>query len=470
MFLDPTKLSEASPGDVLQAAAEGHLGLDHRFLHALLDREDVAVPAVISFAERDRTEDAVDLAPELLSLFRHWNSPEALPFLIRYIKEDPEEISDEAVETLVAIGQRALEPLLSLYGELNETDESASGEVAFILASLRIRDERILKILVDRLDYDFADTALLLEVYGDPAAIPVIEKAAAEVGGDDTELQEEIARVVKVLRANADVRASAIADEPFDIWSLYPEEADLPMDLVDEDERAELLKYPVASIRAAAASSFFNRDLYPVLRNTLLQLATNDDSPVVRARAWEALTNATEETEVVEAMLSALRKADLPVEERGGLLVGLAPESDRNEVRNAMAEFYAVEEGRAKALEAMWRSMHPSFRDYFAKHLNDPDLEVRRGAIWGVGYYGLKTELASLRQLFEHEDLRSDALFAYSLAIPAEISHGRMKGLFARIEKDAKGLSEMEEQLVMAALDERLMLAGKEPFFARSED
>jgi HEAT repeat protein len=291
--------------------------------------------------------------------------------------------------------------------------------------------------LEDRLPYDFADTALLMEIYGDPAAIPAIEKAAAELGEGDKELRDEVSRVVEALRSGDKDKATELTDEPFDIWALYPEEADLPMDLLDEDERTELLGHPVASIRAAAASSFFNRDISPELRKTLLKLATSDDFAAVRARAWEALTNATDEPEVIEAMLNALRKPDLEPEERGGLLVGLAPEADRNEVRKAIADFYTAGEGRAKALEAMWRSMHPSFRDYFAKHLHDPDLEVRRGAIWGVGYYGLKSELSHLRELFEDEELRSDALFAYSLAVPADVSRGRMKGLLARIEKDA---------------------------------
>ena len=158
------------------------------------------------------------------------------------------------------------------------------------------------------------------------------------------------------------------------------------------------------------------------------------------------------------------------MEERGGLLVGMAPEADRDEVRKAMIDVYEVPAGRAKALEAMWRSVHPSFRNYFARHLDDPDLEVRRGAVWGVGYYGLRTELDRVRKLLEHDELRSDALFAYALALPTEVSRGRMKGLLTRIEKDAHGLSEMEEELVKTALDERLMLAGKEPVFAEQED
>ena len=98
MFLDPDKLNEATPAEVLEAAARGQLGLDHRFLHALLDRPQEALPAAVSFGARGRTEDVVDLGPELVALFRHWKAPEGIPFLIGYIKEDPEHVPDDAVE------------------------------------------------------------------------------------------------------------------------------------------------------------------------------------------------------------------------------------------------------------------------------------------------------------------------------------------------------------------------------------
>lgn len=468
MFLDPTRLAEASPAEVLEAAAGGRLGLDQRFLRALVDRPQESLPAILAFAERDRSQDAVDLAPELIALFRYWKAPEAVPFLIRYIKQAPEDIPDEVIETLVALGQPALEPLVRLYQEL---DKSQSGEVAFILANLGIRDDRILRLLLDRLEYDVSDGAFLLGLYGDPAARPALERARAALGGANNELKKDIDQSLEGFQsASAAVPKQAPGEEQFDIWALYPEEADPPMELLDEDERAELLQHPSASVRAAAAASFFNRELTPELRTKLLRVAKGDESASVRARAWEALTNATEDIEVVEAMLAAMHNPELPVEERGGVLVGLAPEADRNEVRNAMLELYKLPEGRAKALEAMWRSLHPSFRDYFSKHLDDPDLEIRRASVWGVGYYGLRKELDRLRHLFGDEDLRADAIFAYSLALPAEVSRGRMKGLLARIEKDARGLSEMEEELVKTALDERLMLAGREPFFSQQED
>jgi hypothetical protein len=469
LFLDPNRLLEAPAGEVLEAAAVGHLGLDHRFLHSLVDRPTEAIPAALRFAERDGSHDAVDLAPELIALFRYWKTPEALPFYIRYIREAPEDIPADLIEAIVEIGQPALEPLIALY---KDSDESEGSEVAFILASLGMHDPRVLSILIDRLEIDPSDGVFLLGLYGDAAAAPAIEKKAGELGEVSEALRNEFAQTLEQLRetlSGEELRA-AHENDSFDIWALYPEEADLPVELLDEDERAELFQHPVSSMRAGAVASFFNRELTADLRAKLLGLARNDPAASVRARAWEALTEATEQTEVVEAMLQALRNPELSIEERSGLLVGLAPEADRNEVRLAIVDLYNTSQGRAKALEAMWRSLHPSFRDYFAKHLDDPDLEIRRGAVWGAGYYGLKSELDRLRKLFDDEDLRSDSLFAYALALPAELSRGRMKGLLARVEKDAHGLSEMEEELVKAALDERLMLAGKEPFFSEQRD
>lgn len=465
-FLDPDKLAEAAPADILEAASQGHLGLDHRFLHALLDRREEALPVVVEFSKRDRESFPVDLAPELIAIYRVWNTPDSVEFFIRYLKEDPEDVPDELIEALVAIGKPALEPLLKLYAE---TEESERGEIAFILANLRVKDERVLALLLDRLELDVADTALLLSVYGDPAAIAALETESAVYESGADELKNELAQAIDAL-CNPEAVSPPAEDEPFNIWALYPEQADLPVDLLDSDERAVLLDHPVAAVRAAAANSFFNRELNPQERAKMLVLAKTDPSTTVRTRAWESLMGATEETAVVEAMLAALRNPEISVEERGGLLVGLAPEADRNEVREAIQRLYAEPGGRAKALEAMWRSMHASFKENFAKHLDDEDLEVRRGAIWGVGYHNLRGELDRLRKLFDHEELRSDALFAYTLATPAELSRGRMKGLLARIEEEAGGLSEMEEELVKAALDERLMLAGKEPFFVAQED
>jgi hypothetical protein len=469
LLLNPDKLSDVPPAEVLNAAARGHIGLDHRFLHALLDRSEESMPAVLEFGKRDRSHDAVDLAPDLIAIHRHWKRPDSLDFLINYIKEAPTDVPDEAIEAVVELGQAALEPLLTLYGELDETE---SGEIAFMLANLGVRDPRVLELLLERMEYDLSDTLLLLGVYGDPQARGPLEITGADLPASEGQLKQEIRETLETLDAAAAVGAKPEREsEPFDIWSQYPERAELPIELLDEEERLNLLATsPSPDVRAAAASSFFNRELSDEQRTKLLSTATSDDAPDVRARAWEALMNSTEDANVAAAMLEALRNPETTLEERGGLLVGLAPEADRNEVRQAIEQLYSNPSGRAKALEAMWRSIHPSFRDYFPKHLDDSDVEIQRGAIWGVGYYGLKAELERLRKLFDHPDLRSDAIFAYALASPGELSRGRMKGILARIEKDAHGLSDIEEDLVKAALDERLMLAGKEPFFSAEFD
>jgi HEAT repeat protein len=460
MFLDPTQLQSASPTEILNEVAQGHLDIDHRVLHALLDRPAETIPALVELAKRDEWKESGDLEHDIAQLFHALRAPEGIPFLIEAIRLYPEDIHDEISEALHFFGKPAIEALLALYAELDESD---SEEVAFLLATFHVRDERIFQLLLDRLEFNAAEGAFLLGMYGDPAAKPHLEAVAAALDSGEQELRKEIAEALKLL----ETQAEAIHEPtPLDIYSIYPEEADLPIDLLSEEQRVKLLDDPRPGIRAQAAHSFFNQHADRRVAKRLLQLATSDSDQTVRARAWESLSDATEETDVVEAMLDALRTSSTPLEERAGLLIGLSMEADRNEVRSAMEALYRDHpEVRSKALEAMWRSLHPSFRDYFAQHLNDNDIEVRRSAVWGVGYYRVKSALEQLRKLFDDEDLRSDAIFAYALALPTDISKGRAKNLLSRIEKDAGGLSEIEERLVMTALDECLMLSGKEPVF-----
>ena len=205
---------------ILDAAAHGHLGLDQRFLRSLLDRRAETVPALVLFGARDRSDDTVNLAPELLALFRYWKAPEGVPFLVQFIREDPEHVPDEAVEALVEIGVPALDPLIDLYKML---DESEGGEVAFILANLGVRDERILQGLTDRLEFDLSDTLLLLSMYGDPAAIPAIQSAIEDLEESDAELRREATEVITTLSAKPGETHEAGSREPFDIYATYPD-------------------------------------------------------------------------------------------------------------------------------------------------------------------------------------------------------------------------------------------------------
>jgi HEAT repeat protein len=461
VLLDHSQLLSASPAEILHEIVHGRLDIDHRVLHALLDRHEQTLSALLEVAKSDAWQTSGDLEIDIAQLFHALRAPQGVPFLVEAVRLHPDEIPDEIVEALHAFGETSIEALLELYSEL---DEANSEEVAFLLASFHIRDERIFKLLMDRFEFSASEGAFLLGIYGDPAAVPHLENLRATLGPDDGELKKEIDESLALLGSQKQARDEIV---PLDIYSRYPEEAEIPIDLFSEEERLELLEDLRPAIRERAAHSFFNQHPNDSVVKRLFRLATSDENEAVRSRAWESLLDATDDSEIVEAMLKRLRDAETPIPEKASLLIGLSMETDRNEVRKAIEGMYRDHpQYRAKTLEAMWRSLHPSFRDYFARHLDDEDVEVRRSAVWGVGYYAVKPALDKLRTLFDDEDLRGDAIFAYGLALPNhDLSKGRAKGMLKRIEQDAGGLSMVEERLAMAALDERLLLSGKEAVF-----
>jgi hypothetical protein len=152
-----------------------------------------------------------------------------------------------------------------------------------------------------------------------------------------------------------------------------------------------------------------------------------------------------------------------------GALVGWASREDGGAFDQTAKELYGIPEARAKALEAMWRSLDRSYADYFVRHLDDPDSEVQRMAIRGVGYCQVRGEVNHLKEFFDDEDVREDALFAYAMAAPADPTPSRMRSLFNKIDAEAS-LNDEERELVALALDERMMLAGKDRIFFQEED
>jgi HEAT repeat protein len=467
IFPDPNQLESIAPAEILQALAQGRLAPDHRALRALVARPDETVSAMLAFAEQNRADDIVDLEPEFIALIRHMHNARSIPVLVDLLRRNPSEVTDGLIEAIVSFGAEAVDPLLGLHLEIQEKDEESAEEVAFVLANLGVKDARILDVLNQYLEFDALEGAFLLGLYGDPAAVQALEKLLAELPADDAPLRKELTGAIAQLRAG--ITPEREPDE-FDLFDEYPETEPLPVELLTENERIELLENPLPEVRAKAVESFFNHESAPEVKQKLLELAKSDTAVEVRARAWETLMDAADNPQVVEAMLAVIRNPAAPAEERAGAVIGLALEADRNEVRQAMLDLYGLETARAKALQAMWRSLHPSFRDYFPKHLSDADLETRRAAIWGVGYYAIRSELDRLRGFFDDEELRADALFAYAMTIPGDVSPSRMKALLNRIEKDAHGLTEEEESLVMVAIDERLALGGKQPYFAGRSD
>ena len=274
---------------------------------------------------RPHDKDRIDLDPLLVDLFRHWNTPEALDFLIDAVRRTHEDVNDELVQTLLPFGERAVEPLLKLYEELGEEQGS---DIAFLLAGLRVHDPRVLALLLDRLQFDAADGALCLELYHDPAARPALETMLAEIPAEEVELRRDLQHALEEL----DQPAPVYEPIPFDIFAEYPARELPAFEVLSESERMQLIESPDAETRAAAAHSFFNQELDPKTRAALFRLAQSDPDAKVRGRAWESLADATEDAAIRDAMLAILTDTSRDIAERGGAAVGLYAVADRDDV------------------------------------------------------------------------------------------------------------------------------------------
>lgn len=463
-FPDPANLSELSVYDLLEVAAKAHVGIDRRWAKAIVDRGETAIPDLVKFGLKDRAGDEVDLEEDLIAIFRHLRTPEAIPFLIECIKHQPEDVEDDIIETLIHLGDRVIEPLLKLYEEIGEEDGS---DIAFILASLGVRDQRIFDLLLERLEYDAADGAFLLGLYGDKESKPALEKMLAEIDPEDADLRREIVFAIEQADAKT-VREPH--DEHFDFWAAFPEKAVPPAEILSEEERLEMLASSSAEYRIEAAEVFRGGEMSSKVQTRLLEVAKTDAEPDVRGAAWRSLVEAIEDRSIRAAMKEALRNESASTVERMGALVALAQGDDDPEVTKYIRQFYDRPETRARAIEAMWRSLDRSFAPIYPKHLDDSDIEVRRNAIWGVGYAGLASEVGRLRIFFEDDELRTDALFAYALAMPGGISRGRVRSMLRKIEDVSGGLSQGELELVKVALDQRLSMNGLEPVYSQQRE
>jgi hypothetical protein len=462
---DPGHYDQMPVIELLRAAARGWVAADQRLLKSIIGRDSAPADA-LAFSREAHDRDRVGLDLVLADLLHYFRSgtdanvaaPEALEFFIDLIRRQPEEVDDSIVEAVLAYGEKAVEPLLSLYHEL---DEELGSDVAFLLAGLRVRDPRVLSLLLDRLEFNAADGAFCLGLYGDPSARPALEKMLAEIPEQDQELRREFTYALEQL----DEPEPAYEPSPFDILSEYPAHELPEFEVLSDAERIQMCGSPDAEIRAAAAHGFFNAELPPEARDALLKLAQSDPDATVRGRAWESLADAVEDSEIRGQMIAVLRDSSRPVEERGGAAVGLYGVAEEPEIRPHIESLY--EEGgpaRAWALEAMWRSLYKPFAKYFAPNLTDDNPAIVRQAVRGAGYFRLTSEIERIASYFDNEDLREDALFAYAMAMPGETTRGRARGVLRKIDSITQ-LTRSEARLVMFAIDERLRLFGLEPVF-----
>ncbi len=455
MILTPQQYPEISTPDLLTAAARGEVGVDHRWLRAVIERGDAVIPDLIDFLDLD-DEYPYPINDVLLDVARHFKSPATVPFLQEFARQYSYEFDDELIDAFLAIGPAALEPLLTIYEESN----GEAVEASYTLAALGVRDQRIFDLLVKELETHPFEAAISLARYGDEAARPILENALASA--TDEHVKGAIQEALKDLGT-----APPEEIEPFDIWAKYPEEEAPHFGALEVSELIEFLSSPEPLYRAYAAAALGLEQFDETVRDRLLTMAQTDSDATVRGACWEALESAFEDNEEVAAALQArFSDTDVPLEERGGVLVALAQISREDaSVRRAILQLAQVPGGRAQAIKAMWHSMDRRFSDEVAKYLDDPDIDVRRQAVAAVGWLGAVSQLGRIQKAMQDEDVRDAALYAYVLAAPGETSPAHMGKLFRKVEDLAGGLSDDEGMIVRKALDDRLQLNGHEPRF-----
>src|ERR1700728_3837894 len=131
--------------DLLRAAASGRIGVDRRLVRSILDYGEAASPEILAFAREPRNHHRVDLDPLLIDLFRYYHTPEAVDFFMDAIRRAPEDVDESLIQALLPFGEKAVDPMLRLYEELGEEQGT---DVAFLLASLRVHDPRVLSLLL----------------------------------------------------------------------------------------------------------------------------------------------------------------------------------------------------------------------------------------------------------------------------------------------------------------------------------
>jgi hypothetical protein len=462
LILSPSQYSQVPTYDLLRAAEQGFVGLDHRFLHAIVDDPEKSIPDLLRFGlEMEEREDRrEDLGEDLIQIFRHLRTPRAIPYLIAYLRRNHLDATIPVICAFQEIGAAAVEPLLDFYREAGAEEDS---DAAFLLGSLGVRDPRILQALIERLKNDPADAAHCLSAYGDPEAIPAIREAMKEVSEDW--LMQSLESTVTELEAPSP-RAE---DDLFNLWELYPDETDPRFDLLTRDETERFLDSPDAANRFAAVS-VISEDMVPTrLWDRLLKMAREDPDARVRGECWDALTEGLDRSDIRKAMRACLADESASDEERSGALSALAAHDGVDaEVERAMLAFYERAATRAKALHAMAVSQDERFESYFRKHLDDPDIGICIQAMLGTGLLQLESEAPRIVPYFQDEELREEALPCYTMCAPCEPTRAGLRRLFKKIDDLAGGLSMNEEFVVKDALNTRAIGYGLDAIYGPS--
>lgn len=462
--LSPDQYKTLSPVQLLDELAFGRVGFDHAFLDALLQDPDAAATALAVFVSGDHEDDRVDIEDQVFDLFRHLRTPLSLPFYLLQLRSQMDGVRDELIEAFAELGEPAVEPLLSLY---HEVEEEEGGEVAFVLAALQLPQPRITELLLGRLEYDAQDAAICLGIHGDIAAKPALEQLLDEVK-DRPEAQLLKTDVEEALGRLGEPRDPA-GRPVYNIYEHYDAFQPPFFEAMEPDESLAWLASSDPQVRLALAESIDDDVLEESVINTLIAHAGQEDDLAVRCAVWKSLLPAEPTKSLLATLWGRLRDESIEAAERATLAVVLAKMDYNLELKSKILDVYGDESLRPLAIEAMWYTSELEFLPLVQGHLDDEDLATRRAAILGIGFFVDTSSAPQLVPAMAIEDLRVDAIYSYALAHPGEVSRITAQKVLKHVEQVAGGLLPEEAEMAMSAIDLRLGIQGIRPFFAAAE-
>ncbi len=460
----PSQYASTDPLILLRQAELGLIGLDQRLMGALIARPEATLAALSRFTAEPNPHRLVDLTEQVFDLYRHFNHPQAAPFYVGLIQENPAESPDEIIEALAALGPAAVEPLLELHRAAEPEDV---GDVLFILAATRVKDPRIAAFLLQVLAEDPYEGALCIGLYADPALAPEVQRALDALPPTSVEERKALSDCLDEIASSSGARDEA---EPVDILQDYPEAASALFDYLDNAQLAEFLGCAEPAYRHDAALSLVDAAYPDSLLEVLLERASAEPDHQVRQAMLRALGERAEDPRVIQLLETALASETEDIRVRAGALVGLAQVPSHEPFRKHIFNFLANPATRAAAVEAMWRSASDLYIPSFGPALRDADPDVRLQAVRGIGAFPIPALAIELIPLFGDGELREDAINAYASSVNAKISPKSVQRLLDEIEKKADGLSPSELEAVTVALDLRLEIEGYAPVFHQPDD
>lgn len=462
-ILSPAEYATLTPMALLEAVANGEVGFDHAFFDAFLRDPQAAANALEAYSNSDR-DDRIDIEDQIFELYRHLKDPRAIPFYMLQLRAQMDGVSDELIEAFAEMGEPAVQPLLDLYAEVEEEE---GGEIAFALAAMQSPDSRITTLLLDRLEYDAQDAAVCLGLHRDAAARPALEKLLAEVSGQPeaglvkADIEEALDRLA--------VTEPAPARPVYNIYEQYAEFTPPFFEVMEADESLQWLASPDPRVRLAVADSLEEVDLPEKLAASLPGLALAESDLTVRCALWKCLLQTDLNSDLVSTVKRRLADASIEPLEQATLTILLARAAYDDALKTRILDNYGKPELRPLAMEAMWYTNDTEFLPLIEGHLEDEDLDVRRAAILGVGFFVDTSSASRLIPSMKVEAVRSDAIYSYALAHPGEVSRVTAQKVLKHVDQVAEGLNPDETELAMSAIDLRLSISGGRPYFASEE-